>query len=209
MKETSAQATSTRKRDPKQERSKQMVAKIRAATERIIVTKGLGAVTTNRIAEFAEISVGSIYQYYPNKQAILSEVEKAFFRDILEHLIAQMDRQSELVPARRVIYDLLYAFTSYVLEREVLYTGLSEVARKRDTESLFETALMNAGWAFVNGLGVKFKHKHPEESQRIVITSLSHLVSRYVVEAESRIPLDRFVDLITDLTFDFLFVEQV
>ena len=61
---------SPRKR-PVQERSRETVRAILEAAAHIFEEHGLEGATTDRIAARAGISVGSLYQYYPNKDAIL------------------------------------------------------------------------------------------------------------------------------------------
>lgn len=50
------------------------VAAMVEATARIVETLGLDALTTNRVAEWAGVSIGSLYQYFPTKDALLAEV---------------------------------------------------------------------------------------------------------------------------------------
>ena len=57
-----------------QERSRATVAAILEATARILADDGLDAVTTNAVAGRAGVSVGSLYQYYPNREAILADL---------------------------------------------------------------------------------------------------------------------------------------
>lgn len=59
------------RRVPKQVRSRRMVARILKAAARIFAEEGYAPATTNRIAERAEVSVGSLYQFFPNKAALL------------------------------------------------------------------------------------------------------------------------------------------
>ena len=63
--------TPTPRRTPRQERSQVTVDAIFEAVARIVATQGEAALTTNRIAELAGVSVGSLYQYFPSKEAIL------------------------------------------------------------------------------------------------------------------------------------------
>lgn len=62
------------KKTPKQGRSVHLVAAIREACLRILDSEGVDALTTNRIAEVAGVGVSSVYQYFPNKEAILAAV---------------------------------------------------------------------------------------------------------------------------------------
>lgn len=66
-----SKAVSSPRRTPRQERSQFTVDAIFEAVARIVATQGEGALTTNRIAELAGVSVGSLYQYFPSKEAIL------------------------------------------------------------------------------------------------------------------------------------------
>lgn len=57
---------------PKQRRSKEMVETILEATARVLVKEGYGEASTNRVAEVAGVSVGSVYQYFPNKESLVA-----------------------------------------------------------------------------------------------------------------------------------------
>ena len=52
------------------------------AVVRVIRREGVGAITTNRIAEAAGVSVGSVYQYFPDKQAIFSALHERHVEDV-------------------------------------------------------------------------------------------------------------------------------
>ncbi len=71
----------TRKKQPKQDRSRVTVEAIIEATTRILKREGRAALTTNRIAQVAGVSVGSLYQYFPNKEALLAEVKQRYDLD--------------------------------------------------------------------------------------------------------------------------------
>lgn len=59
---------------PAQARSAATVEALRCAAVQVLTGEGLDRCTTTRIAERAGTSVGSLYQYYPNRDALLSEV---------------------------------------------------------------------------------------------------------------------------------------
>ncbi len=64
-----SERASTR-REPKQRRSRQTVNDVLEAVPRVLRRHGAEAITTNRVAEAAGVSIGSLYQYFPDKQAI-------------------------------------------------------------------------------------------------------------------------------------------
>ncbi len=66
--------TSLRK-TPRQARSAQLVADILEAAVRVLEREGAARFTTIRVAEAAGVSVGSLYQYFPNKAAILFRLQ--------------------------------------------------------------------------------------------------------------------------------------
>ncbi|MDR3617449.1 MAG: TetR family transcriptional regulator [Candidatus Obscuribacterales bacterium] len=65
---------STRK-EPKQTRSRQLVSDILIAAGRVLAREGAHRFTAARVAEEAGVSVGSLYQYFPNKEAILFRLQ--------------------------------------------------------------------------------------------------------------------------------------
>ena len=68
---TSKSKISLRK-SPKQERSKDLVGAVMAAAARILESAGSETLTTNKVAQLAGVSIGSLYQYFPGKDAIFS-----------------------------------------------------------------------------------------------------------------------------------------
>lgn len=90
--------TSHRRR-PKQRRAQQTVEAVLDAVVRILKREGIRAVTTNRIAEVAGISIGSVYQYFPDKQAIfvalhqrhIDQIDHIVERRLIEHATSSLD----------------------------------------------------------------------------------------------------------------------
>ncbi|MFB8275692.1 TetR/AcrR family transcriptional regulator [Nocardia colli] len=62
------------RRKPRQVRAELTRERILTAAAHVFAEHGYAAGTTNRIAERARISIGSLYQYFPNKDAILAEL---------------------------------------------------------------------------------------------------------------------------------------
>jgi AcrR family transcriptional regulator len=87
------------RRDPKQLRSRQTVEAVLDAVVRVLKRDGAAAVTTNRIAEVAGVSIGSVYQYFPDKRAIYTalhdrhsdEMSRLVERTLVEHAAASLD----------------------------------------------------------------------------------------------------------------------
>jgi len=80
----------TSRKEPSQDRSKKMVEKIFSATRILLINDGVEGVTTGKIAKQAGISVGSLYQYFPNKLAVL----KAMYQSWLDEVISELEALS-------------------------------------------------------------------------------------------------------------------
>jgi len=66
-----------------QHRSRATVDALIEATARILVKQGFDSASTNRIAEQAGVSVGSLYQYFPGKEALVAAVIERHQQDLL------------------------------------------------------------------------------------------------------------------------------
>ena len=70
----SLQANVNPRKFPRQERARITVEAIIAATAQLLAEQGFETLTTAKVAERAGVSVGSLYQYFPNKQALAAAV---------------------------------------------------------------------------------------------------------------------------------------
>ena len=64
------------RKTPRQERARATVDAILMAAAHILKNEGSGHLTTNRIAEVAGVSIGSLYQYFPNKVAVVAALRE-------------------------------------------------------------------------------------------------------------------------------------
>src|SRR5580700_3154791 len=67
-----ARAQTTPRKSPRQARSEATVDAVLEATARVLVKVGYDRASTNRIAAEAGVSVGSLYQYFPSKEALVA-----------------------------------------------------------------------------------------------------------------------------------------
>ncbi|MCH1997049.1 TetR/AcrR family transcriptional regulator, partial [Achromobacter xylosoxidans] len=63
------------RKQPQQARSAELVAAILQAGAQVLAKEGAARFTTARVAEKAGVSIGSLYQYFPNKAAILYRLQ--------------------------------------------------------------------------------------------------------------------------------------
>jgi AcrR family transcriptional regulator len=86
--------TSPRKQ-PRQKRSQETVDAILAATAQVLVRHGYEGANTNRIAEAAGVSVGSLYQYFPSKEALVTALIERHMESMWEIIREAATRVAE------------------------------------------------------------------------------------------------------------------
>ena len=94
------------RKKPVQERAKETVETIITATAHILDKEGFEKVSTNKIAEKAGISVGSLYQYFPTKDAIFAFMMDRYVQsqtDIINKILAENDQSQDLKETIRMI----------------------------------------------------------------------------------------------------------
>ncbi len=80
-----------RRRPPKQPRARATVGDILAATARILERDGYEALTTNEIARVAGVGVGSLYQYFATKEAVVAALQEQHFARMGALFLARME----------------------------------------------------------------------------------------------------------------------
>jgi len=116
---------SSRKR-PKQARSTDLVAAILEAAAQVLAKEGAPRFTTARVAERAGVSVGSIYQYFPNKAAILFRLQSDEWRSTSDLLRVILEDVQTPPPER--LRDLVHAFIRSECEEAAMRVALNDAA---------------------------------------------------------------------------------
>jgi AcrR family transcriptional regulator len=98
------------RKSPSQERSRRTVNRILDAATRIFHEQGYTDATTNDIADEADVSVGSLYQYFPNKDALLVALTQRHIATTttdLTNLLLDLPRDSDIETTFRIVVDFL------------------------------------------------------------------------------------------------------
>lgn len=112
-------------RKPKQGRSKATVAAIVEAAARILGETGWAALNTNAIAARAGVSVGSVYEYFPNKQAILDVIIDRHLQTGETLLVEAAGEITGRVAPERVVEALVTGFIRLHSDDPRLHRALS------------------------------------------------------------------------------------
>jgi len=114
------------RKQPKQARSADLVATILDAAAQVLAKEGAQRFTTARVAEKAGVSIGSLYQYFPNKAAILFRLQSDEWRRTAELL------RGILEDVRRPPFDrlrtLVHAFIRSECDEAAVRVALNDAA---------------------------------------------------------------------------------
>lgn len=113
------------RKPPKQARSKVLVAAILEAAVHVLREQGAQKFTTARVAERAGVSIGSLYQYFPNKAAILYRLQSDEWRDTAGVLAQILD---EAGPPAAILRRLTQDFVASECAEAVLRGALTDAA---------------------------------------------------------------------------------
>ena len=116
---------STRKQ-PQQARSTELVAAILQAAIQVLAKEGATRFTTARVAEKAGVSVGSVYQYFPNKAAILFRLQSDEWQQTTQMLRAILENHDE-TPLER-LRSVVHAFILSECEEAQMRGALNDAA---------------------------------------------------------------------------------
>jgi AcrR family transcriptional regulator len=134
---------STMRKAPRQARSRATVEAILTAGAQLLGRRGWARFTTNEVAEAAGVSIGSLYQYFPNKGVLVEAITTRHFDEVLAVLSAIDDetmpvaqRVEQLVRGMIGVHNINPALHRVLLEEAPHIEGLKSAHETFETEYL-------------------------------------------------------------------------
>jgi AcrR family transcriptional regulator len=195
----------TSRKQPKQARSNELVAAVLDAAIQVLAKEGAGRFTTARVAERAGVSVGSLYQYFPNKAAILFRLQSDEWRRTTALLCAILQDGTTPPPAR--LRRLVHAFIRSECEEAQVRIALADAAPLyRDAP---EAAEAKAGAARVFETFMAEALPGAGEDQRLLAaklikTTLSQVGSNFSETHRTEAEIATFSDALADMLCAYL-----
>jgi AcrR family transcriptional regulator len=115
------------RKTPIQARSAVTVEAISEATIQVLLSHGAERLTTTRVAERAGVSVGTLYQYYPNKRSLLFAVLEHHLNKVAEKVEAACE-SARHKPLADMIKEMVEAFVDAKMERADISVALYRVS---------------------------------------------------------------------------------
>jgi AcrR family transcriptional regulator len=122
-----------------QERSRLTVDALLEATARILVKEGYDRASTNRIARLAGVSIGSLYQYFPSKEALVAAVIDRHMQEMMAQVRAalrEVARRPVEVAARELVRVMIEAHRVDPRLHRVLVEQIPRTGRLQNIEAL-------------------------------------------------------------------------
>lgn len=183
------------RKTPTQERSRATVDAILQATTYVLVKAGWDALTTNTIAERAGVNIASLYQFFPNKESIVRELERRHVEETNARIAKVYARhRGESLQARvRTLIEAVLAAHSVAPE---LHRAFSEdLPREQRTKE--KLSIQDSGLAELSRMNLP----HPELAAWLIRNMVHTAIHQGVIErrgdAESGALVDELVILIT------------
>ena len=193
---------------PRQARSRTTVDAIVRAAAQVFAARGYAATSTNHIAARAGVSIGSLYEYFPSKDALLVALMEAHLAEgeaILERAAAEA--MAERDPVERVVARFVRAMVTFHSQDRALHRVLFEEAplprhvRRRLTD--VETRVVALVEAFLRG--------HPEATARepglaaaVVVHAVEALTHKLVVHGSPEVGVEAYVEEMVGLVMAYL-----
>ncbi|MCV7260202.1 TetR/AcrR family transcriptional regulator [Mycobacterium shimoidei] len=181
-----------------------MVQRILDAGRQVLIERGYEATTTNLIADVAGISPGSLYQYFPNKEAIIAAVVDDYSdqidRTVTAHLVKQVGQREGFDTIRQTLAVLLDAMNE---QPELLRAMIEYTPRLGLGNRIVEFEQRVGALAIAH---LRLRARPMERADTMVwmaIRAVEHLTIRYVVD-KPPIDHDEFLDELAALMSHYM-----
>ena len=192
-------ATHARKQ-PQQPRAKETVRAILQATAQILDRESLDAATTKRIAEVAGVSIGSLYQYFSHRDAILEALQDREFERTIEVMqLVFGDGNLDKAPGETVTAALrglaqLYA-QSPGLHRVLTIEGLR--VAKSERVHAFDRRVIELVRYFLTASRAPLRVTDVEAASFIIYQSVRATMLAHLLERPHGLDVDRLIEELT------------
>ncbi|MFW7378974.1 MAG: TetR/AcrR family transcriptional regulator [Oligoflexus sp.] len=125
----------------KQQRSRSLVQTLLDATARVLVSDGYDRMSTNQIACVAGVSIGSLYQYYPSKEALVAALIDRQLEQDLPKIQSRIDELAQQDINTKIAEISLFLFQLYQKDSILRRILIEEVPRIGKIQRQFEIEL--------------------------------------------------------------------
>jgi AcrR family transcriptional regulator len=191
------------RKQPRQQRSRATVDAIVEAAARVFSEQGYAAGSTNRIAETAGVAIGSLYEYFPNKAAILVAVAERQLDRMMADVDALLADAQDESPS---LETLMARFTRAMLEvherdPELHHVVFAEAPHPPELHACvlqMEETLAHRVEALFRASD-EVELEDPDTAAHLVVQTVEALTHRYAHQGIHDLPRERFLSEVVAL----------
>jgi AcrR family transcriptional regulator len=191
-----------------QKRSQATVEALLDATARVLTREGYDRASTNRIAATAGVSVGSLYQYFPNKEALVAALVARHNREMLQ-LVRNALKEVASLDLATAVRELVRASVDAHLVDSALHRVFAEQVPRMGQLTKIE-ALQQEAFPLVRAyMGERRNEisvRDLDTATFICVTTVEALTHEFVINKPDALDSDRdrFIDEVTRLVLGYL-----
>jgi AcrR family transcriptional regulator len=191
-----------------QERSRATVQALLDATARVLTKEGYDRASTNRIAATAGVSVGSLYQYFPNKEALVAALVARHNREMLDLLREALKEVASLDLATAIAKLVRAAVDAHRVDPALHRVFDEQVPRMGQLAKIeaLQGETFRLVRSYLEGRRNEIAVRDLDVATSILVTTVEALTHQFVIhrpDAPAR-DRDRFIDEVTRLVVGYL-----
>jgi len=198
----------TPRKSASQKRSQATVEILLDATARVLAREGYDRASTNRIAATAGVSVGSLYQYFPNKEALVATLVARHNREMLQLLRDALDKVASLDLAaamRELVRATVEAHMVDPALHKIFAEQVPRMGQLAEIEALQrETFLLIR--AYLEERRSEISVRDLDSATSICVTAVEALTHEFVIDKPQApgCERERFIEEVTRLVVGYL-----
>ncbi len=198
------QVKTTPRKRPRQARSQATVDAILHATTRVLVRHGFDGLTTNAVATRAGVSIGSLYQYFPNKEALVAALIERHIEDMNAAILAELARVAKLPIAQAARSVIELTIRAHAIEPELHRVLTEQVPRVGQLDEISHRVVTGLLTARKDELAIR----DPDLAGFVLVSAIESIVHRAALLYPHRLQDPRLVDEATLLVTRYLGVAE-
>lgn len=175
------------RRRPRQARAQATVDAIIQATARVLVEDGYDRASTNRIAQAAGVSIGSLYQYFPSKEALVAALVETHVDRMMDAVTRILDTDNEPSDLHSSADTLVRALiAAYRVDPKLHHVLCQEVPKIGDLRRIyeFEQTLADVIRRHLQSLRHQIRHQNIDRAVFLLINAVPSVI-RAAIEGDS------------------------
>lgn len=198
------------RKQPQQARSRATVTAILDAMTRILDREGAGAATTTRVAEVAGISIGTLYQYFSHRDAILDALQDREFEramDMMQRVLGSGAPGPGPEVAREVIEGLLALYAAAPgLHRVLALEGLR--VTPTDRVHAFDMRVVGVVRSFLAVSNLPIRRSNLDAAAFVIFQSVRASMLARMLESPPGLDDETLTEELTDMVVRYLVADS-